>query len=1465
MKTTFLLLLFLLFTFSLSTTIINIPADQPTIQAGIDAAVDADTVLVQPGTYMENINYNGKLITVASLFLTTQDTTYISQTIIDGNSLDTVVTLSSDEDTTAVLSGFTITNGSDTYSGGIYCYESSPSLVNVTLTGNTGNGISCSNSNPNLTNVTITGNTGNGISCSNSSPNLENVTITDNSVRGIYCSESSPSLQNVTITANYGGGVYCYYNSSPSLMNVTITSNNDHGIICIDSSPNLENVTITGNNSAGNGGGICCYNSSPSLLNVTISGNSANFGMWGRSGGGIYCSDSSISFENVTISGNSANYGGGIYSEYSNLSFSIDNRCSIYSNTIENTRGFGADIYTEECDVIDIIVDTFTVMTPTDYYASPINNFTFDILHSIVDDLIYADVYVAVDGDDSNSGISPDLPFKTINHALSRIYFDSLNINTIHIAPGIYSNLTNGEIFPIYWSNFVNLSGSSEDETILDADSTSGVMDFYEVTDATISNITITNGYALNGGGIYCVSSSPTLQNITIINNTALFSSYYYGGKGGGIYCGNNSSPSLMDVTISDNTGHGIYCINSSPSLQNVTITGNYTEFIDQRVNGGGGGICCSNSSPSLQNVTITGNSADLRGGGIYCGDNSSPSLANVTITGNSASSGGGISYYESSPSFDPVDRCNIFLNFAGSLGRDLYAYDCPIIDVILDTFTVLQPDDYFTYPIDNFTFDILNANVEQVDQDLYVSPDGSDENSGLTVNDPLLTVSYALVKIFPASTDPLTIHLSNGTYSSSGTGEIFPLYSRSYVSLLGIDEAFTILDGEELSNILFCGNGNNFSIGNITIQNGGNVSGGGGIYCSNSSPYLENVTLRDNFADLSGGGMSCFGSSPSLMNVTISGNSASSGGGIYFGGGSLSLVDVTITDNSAFGTNYSSGGGGIRFGNSNSNLVNVIISGNSAESMGGGILFGSGSSSLVNVTITGNSAESMGGGLSCYINSNPSLTNVTISDNFANTGGGIWCGGNSNPSFDSIDRCNVFLNFAGLGCDLYAYDCPTIDVIVDTFTVLQPDDYFACPIDNFTFDILNAKVEQVDQDLYVSPGGSDYNSGLTVDDPLLTISYALAKILPNSTNPLTIHLSNGTYSPSGTGEIFPINCISYVSLFGEDEVSTILDGEGLSRIIFCNNDNNFSIKNITIQNGGNANLGGGIYCNSSSPSLMNVTISDNTANKGGGIYCYNNSNPHLVNVIIRDNSAGEYGGGIYCYDNSSPHLMNVTITGNIAVDLCGGICCSWYSISSLINCIMWNNTPQEIWGSASVSYSDIHGGWEGTGNIDEDPLFAGTGDHPFMLQDLSPCVNTGTPDTTGLNLPEFDLAGNTRVFGGRIDMGAYENQNVVVANEDLIPLVTKLNQNYPNPFNPTTTISFQLSEDEDLSKVELLIYNLKGQKIKTLPFSPSQFPSVSITWNGTDDNNKSVSSGIYFYKLKAGTYEKTKRMVLIK
>jgi hypothetical protein len=271
------------------------------IQAGIDSSSHGDTVLVYPETYYENTNFNGKNIVLGSLFLMTGGTSYISSTIIDADSSGTVVTFENGEDSTAVLTGFTIQYGNAQVGGGIYCLLSSPSLTNVTISGNTahelwggyGGGIYCGGSSPSLENVTIEGNTagyGSGIFCSaNSNPSLSNVIISGNSASyyaggwggGICCGMSSPSLTNVIISGNdaddFGGGIYCYGNSSPCLTNVIISGNtagrgDGGGIYCSGSSPSLTNVTISGNTANwGNGGGLCCNrNSSPNLVNCIL-------------------------------------------------------------------------------------------------------------------------------------------------------------------------------------------------------------------------------------------------------------------------------------------------------------------------------------------------------------------------------------------------------------------------------------------------------------------------------------------------------------------------------------------------------------------------------------------------------------------------------------------------------------------------------------------------------------------------------------------------------------------------------------------------------------------------------------------------------------------------------------------------------------------------------------------------------------------------------------------------------------------------------------------------------------------------------------------------------------------------------------------------------------------------------------------------------------------------------------------
>ncbi len=132
-----------------SAQIIHVPADQPNIQAGIDAALDGDTVLVAEGTYYENIRFKGKAITLGSEYIMDADTNHIHNTIINGSQpvnadSASAVMFISGEDTTSVINGFTITKGQGTWSnvthahagGGIFCFNAGAKIVRCNITGN---------------------------------------------------------------------------------------------------------------------------------------------------------------------------------------------------------------------------------------------------------------------------------------------------------------------------------------------------------------------------------------------------------------------------------------------------------------------------------------------------------------------------------------------------------------------------------------------------------------------------------------------------------------------------------------------------------------------------------------------------------------------------------------------------------------------------------------------------------------------------------------------------------------------------------------------------------------------------------------------------------------------------------------------------------------------------------------------------------------------------------------------------------------------------------------------------------------------------------------------------------------------------------------------------------------------------------------------------------------------------------
>jgi hypothetical protein len=214
------------------------------------------------------------------------------------------------------------------------------------------------------------------------------------------------------------------------------------------------------------------------------------------------------------------------------------------------------------------------------------------------------------------------------------------------------------------------------------------------------------------------------------------------------------------------------------------------------------------------------------------------------------------------------------------------------------------------------------------------------------------------------------------------------------------------------------------------------------------------------------------------------------------------------------------------------------------------------------------------------------------------------------------------------------------------------------------------------------------------------------------------------------------------------------------------------SVENCTMQSNvadyGSNYGGGGLYSSIGRPKVVNCTIQNNTTEgiaTGGGIGTLN-SWAEFTNCLIAGNSSLD--GGAIRHTKGEIKVTNCTLIDNTAT-FNGG---TYYSMATnsaaqFSNCILWNNTSV---GSAIVSdggavlniaFSNVPGGFPGVGNIDVNPMFNNIESGSYDLQPGSPCVDAGDLEA----LPDdvtTDLAGNSRVFGDAVDMGAFETQYVM-------------------------------------------------------------------------------------------------------
>ena len=278
-------------------------------------------------------------------------------------------------------------------------------------------------------------------------------------------------------------------------------------------------------------------------------------------------------------------------------------------------------------------------------------------------------------------------------------------------------------------------------------------------------------------------------------------------------------------------------------------------------------------------------------------------------------------------------------------------------------------------------------------------------------------------------------------------------------------------------------------------------------------------------------------------------------------------------------------------------------------------------------------------------------------------------------------------------------------------------------------------------------------------------------------------------------------------------------------------------------------------------------------------------SNCLFDNIKTNEDRAILFGSNDY----SNVEISNCTLYNNYgsdaAVGLIGDVSMRnniFYNPDAEHEIVMYAPSQFQSACNLDVDYSYIRGGEVsinntssynslnyGEHNLCTGPLFAGTDtgmENYLRLAPGSPCINAGTPDAAGSSLLPYDLAGNWRIWDGRIDMGCYEfGSEPWVAIDDpvlSVPDQLVLMQNYPNPFNPSTTISYILPE---ASEITLSVYNLKGQLVRTLVEGLKPSGLHQVVWDGKDKLNRQAASGVYFIRLQSGKTSKTRKMLLMK
>ena len=292
---------------------------------------------------------------------------------------------------------------------------------------------------------------------------------------------------------------------------------------------------------------------------------------------------------------------------------------------------------------------------------------------------------------------------------------------------------------------------------------------------------------------------------------------------------------------------------------------------------------------------------------------------------------------------------------------------------------------------------------------------------------------------------------------------------------------------------------------------------------------------------------------------------------------------------------------------------------------------------------------------------------------------------------------------------------------------------------------------------------------------------------------------------------------------------------------------------NVFYQN--KSGLGGAVGYMRSQPAniISNNLMNQNTAIYfGGAIACIRTNAKFANNTIV--NNLAMYGGAFYANDSACPSNYNTIFYNDWAPE---GEEVYIFDIISAPNFYYCNVPGGKDAFSGGGGHQGYHGQYEN--NYDTVPMFSGTGEFPYELLEGSPLIDAGMPDTTGLQIPLTDLAGNGRIYNGTIDPGAFEWFPGV----GLRGFTRQSGINVsPNPCLDQVMITFNTGK---AGPVVIRIIDLKGNMVRLLGSGFYDQGKNSLDWDLKMDSGKRVEPGIYICLLDGGQWKDSALIEVVK